>query len=117
MCQIFNITSPCTTRLRKKQIYKEYIAEYEKLNEQDRKKMYQNTLQKYRVEQIKQEKKNKKKREKGLTQDQINYILDNKDLYKRIEIAKYLGISADQVSGVILGKYYKDLIQNYYSNK
>ena len=44
-----------------------------------------------------------------LTQEQVNYILDNSKNKKRVEIAKELGISADRVSSVILGKSYKDL--------
>lgn len=49
-----------------------------------------------------------------LAQEQVNYILDNKDTKKRVEIAKDLGISADRVGSVILGKSYTDLVKKYY---
>lgn len=53
----------------------------------------------------------------ALTQEQVNYILDNRDTKKRTVIAKELGISADRVGQVALEKSYKDLIANYYSSK
>jgi hypothetical protein len=40
--------------------------------------------------------------------------MDNSKIKKRIEIAKDLDISADRVGSVILGKSYKDLVENYY---
>ena len=52
-----------------------------------------------------------------LTQEQVNYILDNQKIKKRTEIARDLGVSADRVGSVILGKSYKDLVENYYSSK
>lgn len=52
-----------------------------------------------------------------LTQNQVNYILDNKDKKTRVEIGADLNISEDRVGNVILGKSYKDLVANYYSVK
>lgn len=52
-----------------------------------------------------------------LTQEQVNYILDNKDTKKRVEIARDLGISDDRVGSVILGKSYTDLVKKYHENR
>lgn len=48
-----------------------------------------------------------------LTQEQVNYILDNKKNKKQSEIAKNLGISTDRVSNVINNRSYLDMIWVY----
>ena len=116
MCEIFGITSKLTWRLKNKLIYKDYIDKYEKMSEEEQENLCLQTLKKYKVK----EKSAQRQRagvKNQLTQDQVNYILDNKNTKKRTEIARDLGISADRVGSVILGKSYKDLVQNYYSSQ
>lgn len=48
-----------------------------------------------------------------LTQEQVNYILDNKDRMSGAQIARDLGISPDRVSAVKRGKSYLDMIWVY----
>lgn len=50
----------------------------------------------------------------ALTQDQVNYIMSNKDSKKQVEIAKDLNISRDRAYSVIKGISYKDLVKKYY---
>lgn len=52
-----------------------------------------------------------------LTQQDVDYILNNQNKKSRVEIAKELNISADRVSSVILNKSYCDLINNYKRRK
>lgn len=115
MCEIFNINSKVTYRLKKKEIYKEYIKIYEAMNQEEQKFLMQNTMEKYQVESLKA-KRGRNCVKNPLTQEQINYILDNKDSKTRVQIGLDLGISADRVGSVILGKSYKDLVNNYYSS-
>lgn len=49
-----------------------------------------------------------------LTQDQVNYILDNKNSLKQTEIAKNLGINYSRVNDIVNGRKYKELINHYY---
>lgn len=115
LCQIFNINSKLIWRLKKELIYKDYITKFKQLTETQQKRIALNAFQKYDIENIKaQRQRNGVKN--SLTQEQVNYILKNKDIKKRIEIAKDLNISADRVSSVCLGKSYKDLISNYYNS-
>ena len=116
LAEIFNIHNKGIQRLRDGITYKEYCAIYETLTEKEKNKISNIGLKKYKVEEVKN-RRQRQNRKNQLTQEQINYILDNKDIKKRVEIAKDLNITADRVNGVILGKYYKDLIQNYYNNK
>lgn len=119
MCEIFNIDSKLTYRLKNGLIYQEYIKEYDNLSNEAQKDLLQHTLEKYHVEEVKKRraKPSVRKNGQGLTQEQVNYIMDNKDNKTRVQIGAELGISTDRVSGVILGKYYKDLVVNYYSSK
>lgn len=106
----FNVGSTVTFRLSNKIIYKDFISEYEKLSEKEKQNLYEETLKKYDL----QNKKAKSLRYGNiLSQEQVDYILDNQNIKKRIEIAKDLGISADRVGNVILGKSYKDLVSSY----
>ena len=115
MCEIFGINSKVTYRLKKKEIYKEYILEYESMSKEEKEKLMQDTLEKYQVESVKA-KRGRKCVKNPLTQEQVNYILENKDFKTRVQIGLDLGISADRVGSVILGKSYKDLVNNYYSS-
>lgn len=114
MCEYFNIDSKLVYRLRKDLIYKNVCTAYNNLSLNEKEKFFNEMEQKYDL-------KNKAAQRQrigvknALTQEQINYILDNKNNKKRTEIAKELNISADRVSNVILGKSYKDLVTNYYN--
>lgn len=116
MCQIFNITSKLTHRLKNKLIYQEYIIEYEKLSKEQQNKLCEQTFKKYNIEKIKAER-NRRSTKNPLTQEQVDYILDNKDNQSQRKIARELNISPDRVSGIVHGKYYKDLIEDYYKRK
>lgn len=52
----------------------------------------------------------------ALTQQEVDFILDNQNKMSRAEIAKKLRISVDRVSSVILNKNYLDLIDTYNKN-
>lgn len=116
LASIFKVDPTCIGRLKRKIIYKEYIQEFEKLTDEEKENIFLKTMNKYNLEhQYSQRQRACIKN--ALTQEQINFILDNKDEYTRIAIAKKLGISKDRVSNVILGKSYKDLVNNYYKSK
>ena len=100
MCEIFNINSKLTDRLKKHLIYKEKLKE--------------NTFIKYNLKSLRAQRQRRGVKN-SLSQEQINYILSNKDCKKKSQIAKDLNISADRVSAVCNGKSYKDLVQNYYT--
>lgn len=113
MCEIFDVTSKLVWRLKRKEIYQEYIEKFEKLTEEEKEEIYQYTMFRYDVNGVKARRKRRGTKDQ-LTQEQVNYIMDNKDNYTRRAIAKTLGVSADRVSSVILGKSYKDLVENYW---
>lgn len=118
MCEIFSIDSKLIDRLKKKKIYREYIEEYTSMSEQQQTELLFKTLRKYDIEEVKKARMFKKRRSNnGLTQEQVNYIMDNSNTKTRVQIGEELGISADRVSGVINGKYYKDLVEAYYSSR
>lgn len=114
MCEHFNITSKLIYRLRKDSIYKEVCAAYNALSSEEKEKLFNSLEQKYDLKN-KAAQRQRAGVKNALTQEQVNYILDNKDIKKRVEIAKELHISADRVSSVILGKSYKDFVINYYN--
>ena len=116
LCEIFEVDSKCIYRLKKGLIYKEYIKKFNKLSEEDKNKIKEETFIRYNVDKIKA-KRQRNGLKNSLTQTQINYILDNEKDKTRTAIAKELGISVDRVSGVVNRKTYKDLIDNYYSSK
>lgn len=70
--------------------------------------LYQNTMDKYNLY---AKRSILSRHGKCLTQGQVDYILNNKDTKKYIEIAEELGITANRVGNVILGKSYNDLIK------
>ncbi len=116
LCNIYQIDSKLLYRLKKKQIYKTEIEAFSILSEEEKEKIKQSVFQKYNLKHaVARRKRNGVKN--PLTQVQINYILDHKDKYTHVLIAKNLGISADRVGAVVLGKSYKDLVENYYSSK
>lgn len=116
LCEIFNISSKLIWRLKNNLIYTDYIKEFFELSSEQQLNLMNSTFEKYDIE-SKKAQRQRKGVKNALTQEQINYILDNKDSKKRVEIARDLGISADRVGHVILGKSYKDLVNNYYSSK
>lgn len=114
MCEVFNINSKLTDRLKKHLIYKEVIEQFENMTIDEQIELKEKTFIKYNLNSLKaQRQRNGVKN--SLSQEQINYILDNKDHKKKSQIAKELNISADRVSSVCNGKSYKDLVQNYYT--
>lgn len=115
LADIYNIDTKLLYRLKKNEIYIDYINEYNKLSHDEKIKLKEEVKNKYDLE---HQRLNRKRGnvKNVLTQEQINYILDNKDNKKRVEIAKELEISADRVGSVINGKSYKDLVEKYYSS-
>lgn len=114
MSAIFDVDPKLAYRLKNKQIYKDVIEEFEIMTQEEKTKCLEDTMKKYKVDAVKaQRKRNGVKN--ALTQEQVNYILDNKNKKTRVQIGLDLGISADRVGAVILGKSYKDLIANYHS--
>lgn len=115
ICSVIGVHPSIAYRLKKKIIYKDYIENFYKLSKDEQKELCDQTVQKYQLYKIRGERQRAGVKN-ALTQEQINYILDNKDIKKRTEIGKELGISADRVGDVIKGKSYKDLVENYYTN-
>lgn len=115
LCREFQVGPTIGHRLQHKQIYKDFIEEFELLSDYEKDEIMNKTFEKYNLVSKKAQNMRHVK-DGGLTQEQVNYILDNKDNKKRVEIAKDLNISADRVGNVILGKSYKDLVTNYYKN-
>ena len=113
MCNLMNVNCSLTVRLKQRKIYKEYIEEYEKLSDEEKEAIKTTVMSKYDLIALKGQL-NRKGVINPLTQEQVNYILDNAKTLKRVEIANDLGISADRVSSVILNKSYKDLVLEYY---
>lgn len=114
MCEIFNINSKLTDRLKKHLIYKEVIEQFENMDFNEQEKLKENTFIKYNLKSLRAQRQRRGVKN-SLSQEQINYILSNKDCKKKSQIAKDLNISADRVSAVCNGKSYKDLVQNYYT--
>ena len=113
----FQVHTKLISRLKKGEIYLDCIEEYYKLTDIEKEKIKQNTLEKYDLEHNRLARKRNSAKVSPLTQEQVNYILDNQNMKKQIEIAADLQISADRISSVIRGKSYKDLVNNYYSSK
>lgn len=116
IADIFTIDTKLLYRLKNGNIYKDYLEKYNSLTEKEKQLLKQSTMDKYNLEHLRLSRKRNNK-QSSLTQEQVNYILDNIKTKKQIEIAKDLNISADRVSSVVRGKSYKDLIANYYSSK
>lgn len=116
LCSVLGINSKAIYRLKKGLIYKEYIQKYNALTEEEKEKILEKTMKKYNLFAVKS---NRQRNcvKNPLTQNQVNYILDNKDKKTRVEIGADLNISEDRIGNVILGKSYKDLVANYYSIK
>ena len=114
LCEIFNIDSKATYRLKNGITYKEYFNNFQNFSQEQKKVLQEQTFQKYDLESKKAQRKRNGVKD-ALTQEQIDYILDNQKIKTRVQIGKDLGISAYRVSDVILGKSYKDLVANYYS--
>lgn len=115
LCDIFMINSKVTYRLKKHLIYKDIIQQYLSMTLETQEQLKMATFKKYDLENIRSQRQRKGVKN-SLTQDQVNYILTNKDLKTRKQIGLDLNISADRVGAVILGKSYPDLVKNYYSS-
>lgn len=113
LCEIYSIDSKLIYRLRNDLIYKDVCFKYNSLPEEDKEELFLKNKKRFNLDDIASQRQRKGVKN-SLTQEQVNYILDNKDIKKRVEIAKELNISADRVGNVILGKSYKDLVNNYY---
>lgn len=115
IADIYNINTKLLWRLKQGLIYKDGLESFNQLSEEEKQKINQQVKQKYDLEHLRLARKRGNVKS-PLTQEQVNYILDNKDVKKRVDIAKDLNISADRVGSVILGKSYKDLVKKYYDN-
>lgn len=115
LSDIYSVDTKLLYRLKKNEIYVDYINEYNQLSYDEKNNLKKEVKNKYDLEHQRLNRK-RKNLKNPLTQEQVNYILKNKDSKKRVEIAKELEISADRVGSVINGKSYKDLIEKYYSS-
>lgn len=113
IADVYNIHVKEITRLKNKEIYKDYIEEFNKLLDIEKQKINNYVKEKYDLEHLRLMRKRGNVKS-ALTQDQVNYIMSNKDSKKQIEIAKDLNISRDRVRSVIKGISYKDLVKKYY---
>lgn len=115
MCEIFNIDSKLIWRLKNGLIYKEYINKFNTMSKDEQFILLNKTLEKYQVKSI-YAKRQRRCVKNPLTQEQVNYILDNQNTKSKAQIARELSISADRVRSVCKGISYKDLVENYYSS-
>ena len=113
LCEVFGVTSKLTYRLRNGIIYKHYIEEFSQMSEDQKESLYQETMNKYQIE-SRYAKRQRRCVSDPLTQDQIDYILDNKGIKSKAAISRDLNISSDRVNNVIKGISYKDLVKDYY---
>lgn len=116
IADIYQINTKLLWRLEQGLIYQDEVESFNKLSEKEKDRINKEVKERYNLDHF------RLKRKRGnvkspLTQEQVNYILDNKDTKKRVEIARDLGISADRVGSVILGKSYTDLVKKYYENR
>lgn len=112
ICDIYNITPKASYRLKQGIIYKDCLEIFKNMTNEEKLNLKNSIMKKYNLTALKRQRR-RSGTKNTLTQEQINYILDNKDIKKRAEIARDLNISADRVGSVILGKSYKDLVENY----
>lgn len=115
LSDIFKINSKALWRLKKGLTYQDYLKEFNSLTSKDKKSIREKVKKKYDLNHLRLDRKRGSVKN-PLTQEQVNYILENQKNKKQIEIANELGISKDRVSAVIHRKSYKDLIDNYYSS-
>ena len=115
LSDIFKISSKALWRLKKGLTYQDYLKEFNSLASENKKDIREKVKKKYDLNHLRLDRKRGNVKN-PLTQEQIDYILENQKNKKQIEIAKELGISKDRVSAVIHRKSYKDLIDNYYSS-
>lgn len=113
ICEIFNVDSKCLWRLKNNLIYKESVEKFHNLTQEEIKQLKIHTLLKYDVENMRA-KRQRNGVKNSLTQEQVNYILDNQNKKSKAQIGRELNISADRVRNVINGVSYKDLVNNYY---
>lgn len=116
LCAIFGVNSKLTYNLRRKKIYKDYIAIFETMSPEEKEELRLKAMKKYDLEH-QRAMRGRRCVKNPLTQEQVNYILDNRDKKTRVKIAKELGVSADRVGQVALEKSYKDLIAIYYASR
>lgn len=116
LCDIFGINSKVIYRLKRNQIYKNFFKAFMELPEDEKNAIKELVMKKYDLAHVSASRKRSGVKN-ALTQEQINYILDNKDKKTRVQIGQELQISSDRISSVILGKSYKDLANNYYSSR
>lgn len=114
--QVFNITSPIIANIINKKTYKEESSEYDNLPLEVKRKLNDEAFNKYKLKQVYGER-SRRCVKNALTQEQVDYILDNKGKKTQVQIGLDLGISKDRVSTVIRGISYKDLIENYQNRR
>lgn len=115
LAEIYNVDTKLLWRLKNKMIYKDDINLFTQLTENERDELRKQTKMKYDLE----HKRLARKRgnvKNPLTQEDVDYILDNKGKMTQKKIAEHLHISTDRVSSVMRGLSYKDLIQHYFNN-
>lgn len=112
MCEIFDINSKLTDRIKKGLVYQGEVLVYNSLTEEEKQQLTKDTLQKYNVHSAYSQRQRRCVKN-SLTQEQVDYILDNVKIKTIVQVAKDLNISADRVSAVKNNKSYPDLIANY----
>lgn len=114
IADIFGVDTKLLWRLKQNIIYIDDIKSFNALTEEEKKNINLRVKEKYDLEHKRLERKRGNVKS-ALTQEQVNYILDNKDKQTQVTIAKALNISSNRVSSVIRGKSYKDLVAHYYN--
>lgn len=112
---LYGIHTKGIGRLIKGETYRDFYNNYYQLSEADRKQIGDKVISEKNLEHMRLMR--KRNLANPLTQEQVNFILDNQDKMTRVAIGKILNISVDRVRGVITGKSYKDLIEIYNKNK
>ena len=111
--EAFGVTKDIVSGIIRGLTYKEDKKIYDLLTLQQKEKIANKVLQETDIE--KNHFKNKRANIKNtLTQQQVDYILDNINKKTQTQIAKELNISTDRVASVKKGLSYKDYISDYY---
>ena len=108
--EIFNVKPWVINDIARGLTYKKENQKYKELSLEERKKLNDEAFKKFNVKSVYA--KRRRNTKNPLTQEQIDYILDNKEK-TNVQLSKELGISTDRVSGIKNKKYYLDLIENY----
>lgn len=91
ICAIFNINSKLTWRLKRGLIYKEYFEEFNRMSPEEKQLLCEKTLNKYNIKN-EYAKRQRNCVKNALAQEQVNYILDNKESKTRTQISRDLNV-------------------------